>query len=112
MIYGAKNRLQGELALYALGVGFLIGLCYALFRLTAGRFLRRKAALFAADAVFCVIASLVTFLFLLDYNGGTVRMYLLAAEAAGFLTARAAAASVTKIFSKNRKKSLHPRGKP
>ena len=90
MIYGAKNRLQVELALYALGVGFLIGLCYALFRLTAGRFLRRKAALFTADAVFCVIASLVT-------------------RAASVPTT---SWSVTKIFSKNRKKSLHPRGKP
>ena len=106
MIYGEKNRVQAELALYALGVGFLIGLIYVFLSPFRSFLRRRPPALFAGDALYCVAAAFVTFLFLLDYNSGVVRVYLLAAEEAGFLTARAVFSGAMKIIAKKQKKRL------
>lgn len=106
MSYGAVNRLQAELALYALGVGFLIGLLYALFTPLRSALRRRRWALFACDVLFCAAGAVLTFLFLLDYNGGTVRAYLLASEGAGFLLSRAAFSGAVKIIAEKHKKRL------
>ena len=106
MSYGILNRLQAELSLYALGTGFMIGLAYVFLTPLRSLLRRRPAALFAGDFVFCVAAALFTFGFLLDYNSGNVRGYLLAAEAAGIMTARAAFSGIEKIITKKHKNPL------
>ena len=102
MRYGEPNRIQWELLFCALGAGFLLGLCFAALTPLRAK-LRRPAAKAAADVLFCVFSAFLTFAFLLDYGGGTVRSYLLAAQFAGFFAVRAAA---RKIIVKLRKKRL------
>lgn len=109
MIYGAENRLQAELVLYATGVGFLVSLLYTILTPLRSLLRRRAAALFSGDVLFCVASALITFLFLLDYNSGIVRSYLLAAEAAGFFCSRALFSGAVKIIAKKHKKRLQRR---
>lgn len=109
MSYGEKNGVQARLAFYALGAGFLMGALYALLmglrRLTPHSVLLTAAE----DVLFCVTASLATFLFLLECCDGTVRLYLILSEASGFLTVRTAAAEIIagtrKIIAKKPKKA-------
>ncbi len=100
MSYGEKNGVQARLALYALGVGVLVGALYAL--LTGLRRLTARSVLLTAaeDVLFCVTAALATFLFLLEFSDGTVRVYLILSETAGFLAVRAAG---EKIIAKTKK---------
>ena len=109
MKYGAANRLQLELALYAFGLGFLIG--FLSFGLGPLRFLfrRYRCVVIAEDVVFCVVSAVLTFLFLLDYNSGVIRSYLFAMEAAGFFTAKTFLKLTVKIIIKKRKKYLQRR---
>ena len=97
MRYGEANRVQALILFCALGVGFLNGLAYAALMLLR-RFVRHSVfAVAAEDVLFCVAAAILSFLFLLDYNCGTVRFYLLLTEFAGFSAVRA---STAKIISK------------
>lgn len=94
MIYGLRNWVQAELVLYALGAGFWIGLLYA-FLMALRAFIRHNAAAVAAeDVLFFTAAAFLTFMFLLDYNYGIVRGYLIASETAGFLLIRGATAKI------------------
>ncbi len=102
MRYGEANRIQVELVFCALGVGFLLGLVYAALMILR-RFLRHSVVAVAAeDVLFCLVSSILTFIFLLDYNSGTVRLYLLLSQFVGFLSVRAAAAE---FIAKSRKKA-------
>ena len=107
-MYGLKNAVQAQVVCAALGCGFLNGLLYAAL-MAARAFIRHHpAAVAAEDVLFCCAAACVTFLFLLDYNYGIVRLYLLAAVLAGFLPVRAGMAALLrkktrKISLKNRK---------
>ena len=108
MSYGEKNGIQAILACCALGVGFLVGLLYAI-PMALRRCVRHSAVLTAAeDIVFCVAAAFITFLFFLEFNGGTVRAYLILSEAVGFFTVRTATA---KIIAKTQKKTCKLKGK-
>ena len=104
MIYGVKNRIQAELLLYALGVGFLTGLLYAPLMVLRAAIRHHAAAVAAEDVLFCAAAAVITFIFLLDDNSGTVRSYLIACETVGFWLARTITA---KIIGKFTKKRLH-----
>ena len=94
MRYGEENLLQVRVLFCALGAGFLLGLLYAVLMLLR-RLIRHSAAAVAAeDIIYCVAAAFLTFMFLLDYNRGQVRCYLLLSQLAGFLAVRAAAAKM------------------
>ena len=103
MRYGEANRIQAELLFCALGAGFVIGVLYGVLMLLRRLFRHSFAAVAVEDALFCVAAAFLTFLFLFDCNSGTVRTYLLLSECAGFLAVRA---SVGKIIAKKHKKHL------
>ncbi|MBQ6065693.1 MAG: spore cortex biosynthesis protein YabQ [Clostridia bacterium] len=98
MTYGVRNRLQTEVFLYAFGAGFLIGLFFAVLMLLRKLFRHSTGAVIAEDVCFCVIAALLSFLFLFDFNNGCVRLNLILSEFSGFLCVRIPAA---KILSKN-----------
>lgn len=101
MSYGDKNGLQAQLLFYALGVGFLLGLLYAV-QMAFRRLFRHSVILTAVeDVLFCLAAAFITFVFLLEYNNGNVRVYLILSEIVGLLAVRTAAA---KIIVKSPKK--------
>lgn len=111
MKYGTPHRVQAQLLFLALGAGFLLGLLYAVLMLLRALLRHSDAAVAAEDIAFCVAAAFGTFLFLLDANGGTVRLYLLLSETAGFWTVRMAASKITaKIMIKKQKKRLQEEG--
>lgn len=101
MRYGDKNRLQAELFLYALGAGFLIGTLYAGLMFLRKLFPHRTATVIAEDILFFIIAALFSFIFLLDYNSGCVRMNLIVSECVGFCFIRGAASKIIRKFMKN-----------
>lgn len=101
MKYGEPNRIQWELLLYSLGAGFLLGLCYAMLMLLRAAVRHSAAAVAVEDVLFCVASAFFTFLFLLDYNSGVVRFYLIAAESAGFLAVRTAVGKIIRKIQKN-----------
>ena len=94
MRYGEPNRLQWEILLYSLGTGFLLGLGYAGLMALRAKVRHSAAATAAEDVIYCVIAAFVTFTFLLAYNDGSVRIYLLLSEAVGWTAVRNAAAKI------------------
>lgn len=70
--------------LYSLGFGFVMGLLYDTLRLLRRLFFgKRLIAL--QDITFFLSAGVLTFLFLLVYDFGRVRMYTLCAMFIGFL---------------------------
>ena len=101
MIYGLRNGVQAELVFCALGAGFWIGLLYAFLMLLRACVRHNAAVVAAEDVLFFTAAAFLTFVFLLDRNYGIVRGYLIAAETAGFLTVRAAAAKIISKITKN-----------
>ena len=101
MRYGLPNRLQWEILFYATGVGFLLGILYAGLMLLRAVVRHWAAVTAVEDVSFCVVSVFLSFIFLLDYNGGTVRIYLLLAEAVGFFAVRSAAAKIIVKMRKN-----------
>ncbi len=66
------------------GFGFLLGIYYELFRWMRRLFRSQKGAIFVQDILFCVTASIATFLFDLYLSGGQLRLYLFIGLAVGF----------------------------
>lgn len=71
----------------SLGVGFLLGIIYDLFRLTRVVLFKRqsKAVIITQDVIYALTCGFVTFLFLLSKNYGEFRAYVIAGEGIGFL---------------------------
>ena len=106
MRYGEPNRIQAEILFCALGVGFILGVMYAGWMLLRVCIRHSATAVAVEDVVYCIAAAIITFLFLMDYNSGAVRFYLLSAECLSFLAVRTAA---LKIVSKLQKKTCKKR---
>ena len=103
MMYGVKNRLQSELFLYAFGAGFLIGLIYAGLLLLRRLICHHDASIALEDILIFILGAFLSFIFLLDFNNGILRINLILSECLGFLAAHAAA---KKILSKKHKNHL------
>lgn len=81
-----SEPLVNQIRVFLLSVGMGVPLCliYVLVQ-SFFRFLDRKNRLiFVADGLFCLIAFLLSFFFMLFYNGGKVRLHLIMGEALGF----------------------------
>ena len=75
---------QTQLFLFALGLGFLLGIVYDLFRTERMAFTMRRVGVFLQDILFFLTCAAVTFLFLLAVNHGEIRGFIIAGEALGF----------------------------
>ena len=87
MIYGGDVSVQTKNMLLSVGMGFLFGIIYDIFRIIrlslSGE--RGKIAVFAQDVLFFLLFSGMTFAFCLSVNGGELRFYIVFAELLGFL---------------------------
>lgn len=76
---------QTRLFLLALGLGFLLGVVYDLFRVIRMAFTMRRAGVFIQDVLFFLTCAAATFIFLLAVNQGEIRGFIIAGESLGFL---------------------------
>lgn len=84
MSYSEPLINQLKVFFLSIGVGFLICVLYisihSFFRVLG----ERRSAIYLADGVFCFITALLSFLFMVLYNNGRVRLHLFIGEAVGF----------------------------
>ena len=73
---------QTRLFLMSFGFGFLLGVVYDLFRIARLTVTRGKAAVFVMDVLYFFLA---VFIFMLAFNSGEIRFYLLLGIVLGFL---------------------------
>lgn len=85
-MYLAGVSQQLRLFTLSLGLGFLLGIVYDLFRSLRLIFSRTpgKYTLFVQDIIYVILCAVITFLFLLSENYGEIRAYVLAGEIIGF----------------------------
>ena len=76
---------QTRLFMMSLGFGFLLGVVYDLCRIARLTVTRGKAAVFFMDVFYFLSAGIAVFLFMLAFNGGEIRFYLLLGIVLGFL---------------------------
>ena len=83
-LYGLSLTTQAKNFLLSLGLGFLMGFVYDLFRIIRLSISERKISVIIFDLLYCVFLCFSTFVFLITVNEGQVRFYLLLGEGVGF----------------------------
>ena len=84
MIAGYEHAVQVSVLAKAVGMGYILGLLFCFFTFV-NALSKSTAAVFVRDILFFVLNAGISFLFLLKYNSGVVRFYILAGETIGFL---------------------------
>lgn len=77
--------VQTRLFMMAWGFGFLLGVAYDLCRILRLTITRGRIAVFIVDILYFLAAGLSVFLFMLAYNQGEFRFYLILGIIFGFL---------------------------
>lgn len=83
-LYGLSLAQQTKGFLLSLGLGFIMGIFYDLFRIIRISISKGKAATVIFDILYCIFLCFSTFLFCLTVNEGEIRLYLMLGELAGF----------------------------
>lgn len=81
---GIAIAAQTRLFMMAFGFGFLLGVLYDLFRIARLTVTRGRVAVFIADVAYFLLVGILVFLFMLAYNRGEIRSYLLLGIVLGF----------------------------
>lgn len=84
-MYGIPIAVQTRVMLLALGLGFIIGIIYDIFRIIRLSISRGRTAVFVQDILFFFLFAGLSFAFCLSQNNGQVRFYIIFAEVLGFL---------------------------
>lgn len=84
-MYSVPQSEQLTCFLSSLGMGFLLGILYDVFRAIRLSFTKSKIALVIFDALYFILFGILTFLFILAINKGEVRSYIIAGELIGAL---------------------------
>ena len=84
-LYSLSLAKQTRSFLFSLGIGFLLGLLYDVFRIFRVAFSKGKIGYFITDILYFIVFSFCTFLFLITVNEGQLRLYLIIGEVFGFL---------------------------
>lgn len=71
--------------LMSIGVGALLGCVYDVFKLLHIFLPSKKIVVFIEDILYWIIAGFVTFIFILVFNSGEIRGFLLIGELCGFV---------------------------
>ena len=83
-LYGLSITTQAKNFLLSLGLGFIMGIVYDLFRIIRLSISERKISIIIFDLLYCIFLCFTTFIFLITVNEGQVRFYLLLGEGVGF----------------------------
>ena len=84
MIVGYEHAVQLSVLFKAVGLGYLIGFLFGFFSFF-NSVSKNAIAVFFRDILFFVLSAALSFLFLLKYNAGVIRLYIVAGEFIGFL---------------------------
>lgn len=81
---GTTVAQQAITFLYAAALGALLCAVYDIFRIIRVAFGAKQLAVFIEDIVFSLIALVLTFVFVISFNNGEVRFFVLIGELLGF----------------------------
>ncbi len=70
---------------YSCVLGAGLGLLYDFFRIIRMMINPRNIAIFVQDVIYFIISGVITFLFVLGFNRGEARFYILAGEGIGWI---------------------------
>ena len=84
-MYSVPQSEQLSIFLSALGVGFLLGILYDLFRAIRLSFSSSRIATVIFDLLYFFFFGLISFLFILALNKGEIRSYIIIGELIGAL---------------------------
>jgi spore cortex biosynthesis protein YabQ len=84
-LYGLSLATQTKSFLLSLGLGFIMGIFYDLFRLIRLAISKSKMFIIIFDLLYCIFLCFATFVFCMTVNEGQIRFYLLMGEAMGFV---------------------------
>lgn len=84
-------------SLFAILLGLVLSLVYDVIRALRKVGVKSFFAVFLGDIFFSFLSAVITFLFLLVFTNGAIRLYVIFFEALGFLLCRAV---ISKIFVK------------
>lgn len=71
--------------IYSLALGIFLGIFYDIFRVLRLLISPKNLSVFIQDVIYFLISGFVTFLFVLIFNYGESRFYILAGEALGWI---------------------------
>ncbi len=83
-MFGIAHYYFFSVFIKSIGTGYLIGFVYLLFSVFRKCGGGNTFAVAASDIIFCLVAAVLHFVFLLDANAGVHRSFILAGEAIGF----------------------------
>ena len=85
MIYLPTIADQTKVFMLSVGMGFILGILYDLFRIIRLIITDKPRAFVIQDILYVAVSAFLSFLFLLSVNNGKVRLFELAGEVLGWL---------------------------
>ena len=82
---GVPILAQTTSFLYAMVLGAVLSLVYDVFRIIRVAFGGKKTAVFVEDLLFSLAALVLTFVFVIAFNNGELRFFVLVGELLGFI---------------------------
>ena len=83
-LYGLSLATQTKNFLLSMGLGFIMGIFYDLFRIIRLSISQKKVFIIVFDLLYCIFLCFISFIFCMTVNEGQIRFYLLLGEAVGF----------------------------
>ena len=80
MTYAEPLSNQVLMFIHSIGPGVLIGFIYDVIFTFFRTFSNKRPVVIAADLTFSIIATLISFFYMVIYNSGTVRLNIIIAE--------------------------------
>ncbi len=76
-MYTISSGEQAVIFFTSLGAGFILGVLYDLFRAIRLAFTQKRAAHIFFDILYCIVAAILGYFYILAVNKGEVRLYIL-----------------------------------
>ena len=97
---GVPILAQTNSFLYAMALGAVLSLVYDVFRIIRVAFGGKKTAVFVEDLFFSIVALILTFVFVIAFNNGELRFFVLVGELVGFVICHSTIGRIIIVFSK------------
>lgn len=82
-MYSVPQSEQLAIFVSSLGLGFLLGILYDIFRAVRLSITKSKIAILIFDIIYFILFGLLTFIFILALNKGEIRFYIIVGELIG-----------------------------